>query len=150
MNTSPQTAEIIITHSPDETVAWGRAFAEKLRAGDVVALTGELGAGKTCLTKGIAAGLGIASPVTSPTFTLIHEYNGRLPVSHVDLYRLQSPNEALAIGLLDYLGSDGVCIVEWAEKIAGLLPATTWRVKLEIVDEKTRRITLTKKSRPPT
>jgi tRNA threonylcarbamoyladenosine biosynthesis protein TsaE len=150
MNTSPQTAEIIITHSPDETVAWGRAFAEKLRAGDVVALTGELGAGKTCLTKGIAAGLGIASPVTSPTFTLIHEYNGRLPVSHVDLYRLQSPNEALAIGLLDYLGSDGVCIVEWAEKIAGLLPATTWRVKLEIVDEKTRRITLTKKSQPPT
>jgi tRNA threonylcarbamoyladenosine biosynthesis protein TsaE len=137
-------AETITTHSPDETVAWGRAFAARLRAGDVVALTGDLGAGKTCLVKGIAAGLGVSTPVTSPTFTLIHEYKGKIPVNHIDLYRLESPREVLAIGILDYFGGNGVCVVEWAEKISDLLPRNAWRLTLEVVDEQTRRIKVSK------
>jgi tRNA threonylcarbamoyladenosine biosynthesis protein TsaE len=141
---APATTETIVTRNPDETIAWGRAFAARLRAGDVVALSGDLGAGKTCLTKGIAAGLGVTAPVTSPTFTLIHEYSGKLPVYHIDLYRLESPRDALAIGILDYFGGNGVCIVEWAEKIADLLPPNVWRMNIEVVDEQTRRITISK------
>jgi tRNA threonylcarbamoyladenosine biosynthesis protein TsaE len=135
-------AETITTRSPDETVAWGRAFAARLRAGDVVALTGELGAGKTCLVKGIAAGLGVNAPVTSPTFTLIHEYKGKIPVYHVDLYRLESPSEVLAIGILDYFGGNGVCIIEWAEKVAEMLPSDAWRITIEIKSPDQRTITL--------
>jgi tRNA threonylcarbamoyladenosine biosynthesis protein TsaE len=141
---APATTETIVTRNPDETIAWGRAFSARLRAGDVVALSGDLGAGKTCLTKGIAAGLGVTAPVTSPTFTLIHEYSGKLPVYHIDLYRLESPRDALAIGILDYFGGNGVCIVEWAEKIADLLPPNVWRMNIEVVDEQTRRITISK------
>src|SRR5438093_1183269 len=93
-----------ISRSAAETIAFGRALAGRLRAGDVVALSGELGAGKTCLVRGIAAGLGIAQNVTSPTFTIIHEYrSGRLPLYHVDLYRLDSMPETIAIGIEDYL-----------------------------------------------
>ncbi len=136
--------ETVTTRSPDDTFAWGQKFAARLRAGDVVALTGDLGAGKTCLVKGIAAGLGVATPVTSPTFTLVHEYHGDLPVHHVDLYRLESARDALAIGILDDFGGNGVCLVEWAEKIADLLPSDAWRLAIEVVDEQTRRITITR------
>lgn len=130
-----------ISHSAAETMDFGRKLAGELRPGDVFALTGELGAGKTCLVKGIAAGLGVTQEVTSPTFTLIHEYRGgRLPLAHVDLYRLDNVREAVNIGIEDYLGGPGVTVIEWAERIEPLLPANTQRIRMSIVDENTRNI----------
>jgi len=123
---------------------YGQRLAAELRAGDVLALTGDLGAGKTCLVKGIARGLGILQEITSPTFTLINEYvGGRLPLYHVDLYRLDSAEQALQIGLDDYLGRDGVTVIEWAEKVESLLPPTTRRLRVEFIADNSRRITLT-------
>ena len=114
--------------------SFGRELAGQLRVGDVIALTGDLGAGKTCLVKGIAAGLGITQEITSPTFTVIHEYP---PLAHVDLYRLES---AYGIGLEDYLGGQWITVIEWAEKIRALLPDHTKWIRMEVVDETTRRI----------
>src|SRR5712671_1234439 len=125
---------MIISHGAAETMAFGRQLAAELRPGDVVALTGDLGAGKTCLVKGIAAGLGVTQEVTSPTFTLIHEYP---PLAHVDLYRLDS---AHGIGLEDYLGGPWITVIEWAEKIEALLPAHTKRIRLAVIDENARSI----------
>jgi tRNA threonylcarbamoyladenosine biosynthesis protein TsaE len=137
MTTSPS----VETRSPEETIEFGRRIATELRAGDVVALTGELGAGKTCLVKGIALGLGIVQDVTSPTFTIIHEYRGgRFPLYHVDLYRLDSAQQVIAIGIEEYLRRDGVTLIEWAEKIEELLPKHTKRVRIEVVGENARRI----------
>ncbi len=114
----------IISHSPKETFEFGRGFAASLKRGDVLALSGDLGAGKTHFVKGLASGLGIASDVTSPTFTLIHEYpGGRLPLYHVDFYRLDEPEEALKIGIDEYLQGDGVTAIEWADKFADLIPS---------------------------
>jgi len=116
----------IISRSPAETFAHGRDLAVSLHAGDVLALDGELGAGKTHFVKGIAAGLGCEDDVTSPTFTLIHEYTGgRLPLSHFDFYRIESEDEALRLGLDDYLGAAGVLVIEWAGKFPALLPSGT-------------------------
>jgi len=135
---------MIISHSAAETLAFGRQLAATLQPGDVLALIGDLGAGKTCLVKGIAAGLGIAHAVTSPTFTLIHEYSGgRWPLAHVDLYRLESPAAAVAIGIEDYFGGPGITVIEWAERIEALLPARTKRIRLTAIDEQTRQIEVT-------
>ena len=123
-----------ISRSAVETFSFGRELAGQLRVGDVIALTGDLGAGKTCLVKGIAAGLGITQEITSPTFTVIHEYP---PLAHVDLYRLES---AYGIGLEDYLGGQWITVIEWAEKIRALLPDRTKWIRMEVVDETTRRI----------
>lgn len=102
---------------------FGTALASELRPGDVLALRGDLGAGKTHLTQGIAAGLGYAGAVTSPTFTLVHEYRGgRLPIFHFDFYRFDSAAEAEQIGWWGYLDEDGICIVEWADKFPELIP----------------------------
>src|SRR5687768_5300744 len=112
----------IISRSPAETFAHGKTLADELKAGTVLALRGDLGAGKTHFVKGVAAGLG-ASPdeVTSLTFTLVHEYiGGRLPVFHFDLYRLDDPDEVLRIGLDDYLSEDGIVVIEWADKFPQL------------------------------
>ncbi|MEO6786119.1 MAG: tRNA (adenosine(37)-N6)-threonylcarbamoyltransferase complex ATPase subunit type 1 TsaE [Chthoniobacteraceae bacterium] len=123
----------IISHSPAETFAHGRALAASLRAGDVLALDGDLGAGKTQFVKGVAAGLGCTGDVTSPTFTLVHEYTGgRVPLFHFDFYRLESGDEALRIGLDDYLGEDGVIVIEWAGKFPALLPAGTRWFRLRV------------------
>lgn len=120
---------------------FGGRLARELRRGDVIALSGELGAGKTALVKGIARGLGIAVEVTSPTFTLIHEYSGgRLALYHIDLYRIDSVPQALAIGIEDYLNGTGVTVIEWAERIASLLPPHTTRIRIESLGENTRRI----------
>lgn len=120
----------IISHNPQETFELGRKFAGELRRGDVLALAGDLGAGKTQFAKGIAAGLGVEAEVTSPTFTLIHEYpGGRLPLYHIDLYRLELEEEALKIGIDDYLAGDGVTIVEWADKFSGLMPPNAQNVR---------------------
>jgi len=136
---------MIISHSPEQTIEFGRRIAQDLRAGSVLALIGELGAGKTALVKGIARGLGIAQEVTSPTFTLIHEYrSGRLPLYHVDLYRLDAVEQALAIGIEEYLPRpDGVTVIEWAEKIESLLPPRTSRIHFTALSETSRRIEVT-------
>jgi tRNA threonylcarbamoyladenosine biosynthesis protein TsaE len=116
----------ITSHSPAETFAFGQQIAATLRAGDVLALCGDLGAGKTHFAKGLAAGLGVSAEVTSPTFTLIHEYpGGRLPLCHFDFYRLDSEDDLLRIGFDDYLDAGGVLAIEWAEKFPALLPAHT-------------------------
>lgn len=123
-------------HLPTEedARACGRALAAEARPGAVIALVGAMGAGKTHLTKGIAEGLGYAGEVTSPTFTLVHEYAApamRLPVFHFDFYRLESADEALAFGLEEYLEAGGVCVVEWADKFPALLPreARWWQLR---------------------
>jgi tRNA threonylcarbamoyladenosine biosynthesis protein TsaE len=118
------------------TAAAGRLLAERLRAGTVIALTGPLGAGKTHLAAGLVAGLGSADPVTSPTFTLVHEYRGsQLPIFHFDLYRLESPAALLEIGWDDYLAEPGVMIVEWADRFPELMPAHTLWLALELTGE---------------
>ena len=125
-NENQDTVATITSHSPAETFAHGRALGESLRACDVIALDGDLGAGKTHFVKGIAAGLGCEGDVTSPTFTLVHEYTGgRLPLFHFDFYRLESEDETLRLGLDDYLGAGGVLVIEWAGKFPALLPAGT-------------------------
>ncbi len=109
----------VVTRSQPQTVAVGRALGECLAEGDVLVLTGDLGAGKTQLTKGMAAGLGITEDVTSPTFTIEMVYEGgRLPLYHFDLYRLDDPDQLEDTGLFDVLGADGVCSIEWGEQFA--------------------------------
>jgi len=130
-----------ISHSPEETFDFGSGLAASLKKGAVLALSGDLGAGKTHLVKGIAQGLGIDADVTSPTFTLIHEYaGGRLPLYHIDLYRLDEAEEALKIGLDEYLESSGVTVIEWADKFAELIPADARWIKLRALDGDLREI----------
>ena len=132
---------LIISASADETVALGRTVAATLRPGDVLALCGELGAGKTHFVKGLAAGLGATASVTSPTFTLIHEYpGGRLPLFHFDFYRLDEEDEALKIGLDEYLDGDGACVIEWADKFPALLPPHTRWLRFTHREDGTRVI----------
>lgn len=104
-----------VTRSPEQTFELGKRLGQKLVDGDIVALKGGLGAGKTVFTKGIAAGLGIAEDVTSPTFTLLKEYEGRLKLHHFDLYRIEDGEELTETGFYDWLGGEGVCVIEWAD-----------------------------------
>lgn len=117
-----------ISRSVEQTIAAGRQLGADARAGKIVGLVGELGTGKTHLVKGIAEGVGTDAEVTSPTFTLIHEYGGgRLPVYHFDFYRLESKEAALRLGLDEYLFADGLSVIEWADRFPDLLPETaTW------------------------
>jgi len=131
----------IISHSPEETFEHGRLLGATLLGGEVLALDGDLGAGKTQFVKGLAAGLGCPDGVTSPTFTLVHEYTGgRLPLFHFDFYRLELEDEVLRIGLDDYLGARGVVAVEWAEKFPALLPPGTRWYRFHAGDTTTRTI----------
>jgi tRNA threonylcarbamoyladenosine biosynthesis protein TsaE len=131
-----------ILPSPEATVRFGHDFAAGLKAGDVIALNGDLGAGKTHFVKGLAAGLGAASAVTSPTFTLIHEYlGGRLPLFHFDLYRLDTADDLLRIGLDDYLDAGGVLAIEWAEKFPALLPPHTRWLRFTHSEDGGREVT---------
>jgi tRNA threonylcarbamoyladenosine biosynthesis protein TsaE len=115
--------------NPDETFEIGRLLADSLSDGDVVALSGDLGAGKTLFCQGIAKGLGIdPAAVTSPTFTIVAEHAGRLPFRHVDAYRLSGPAEGISIGLDEILGGEGISAVEWPENVAKLLPNRCLRV----------------------
>jgi tRNA threonylcarbamoyladenosine biosynthesis protein TsaE len=115
-----------------ETQRWGEALGAQLQAGQVVALVGDLGAGKTTLTQAIARGLGVTMPVTSPTFTLVHEYAGRIPLFHFDAYRLERPEEMADLGFDEYLEREGVIVIEWADRVAPLLPAERLTLTLEI------------------
>jgi len=119
-----------ITHSVAETEALGETLARRLHGGDVIAFTGSLGMGKTALTRGLARGLGCRGRVTSPTFTIVNEYDGDVPLFHFDLYRLASADELYDIGWDDYLERGGVCAVEWSERVADALPPGTITVDL--------------------
>jgi tRNA threonylcarbamoyladenosine biosynthesis protein TsaE len=132
------------TGSPEETEALGEKLGKALTAGAVVAYTGDLGAGKTAFTRGVARGLGVTDTVTSPTFTIVSEYEGRLPLFHFDLYRLGSGEELFDIGWEDYLCRGGVCAVEWSERISAALPeeAITVTIERHSEDENWRRITI--------
>lgn len=127
------------------TEALGRRLGELLVPGAVVALVGQLGAGKTHLTRGIAEGLGVRNPlaVNSPTFVLIQEYAGPVPVYHFDTYRLSGPREFAELGVEEYFTGDGVCIVEWADKVTEVLPKDHLRIEIEHTSETGRLFTLT-------
>ena len=134
----------VVTHSPEETRALGRTLAQALQGGAVVAFTGDLGAGKTAFVSGMAEGLGIEERVTSPTFTIVNEYEGgRLPLFHFDMYRLGSADELFHIGWEDYLARNGVCAVEWSENVDEALDGDTIRVDISRgEDDNTRIITI--------
>jgi len=131
----------IISHNPEETAEVAREFAANVHPGEVVGLVGELGAGKTRFVKGFAAALGYSGEVTSPTFTLIHEYPGaRVPLYHFDFYRLNHAAETKTLNLDDYFRPDSICIVEWADKFPELLPANTRWFRLAIIADDRREI----------
>lgn len=119
---------LLRTGSQEETARFGEALAPLLEPEDIICLNGDLGAGKTAFARGVARGLGVEGYVTSPTFTLINEYQGRLPLYHMDVYRLEAPGEMEDLGYEEYFYGDGVTLIEWAEKVPELLP----RERLEI------------------
>ena len=132
-----------ISNSPAETEAIGRQLANDVDAGSVLALKGELGSGKTLFTQGLVAGLESDAAVTSPTFTIVHEYqSGRLPVYHFDLFRLENRESAARLGLEDYFFSDGVSVIEWADRFPELIPEQARWISFEIKSERQRIITL--------
>ena len=125
---------LTILNSVEATQAFGESWAANLVGGEIFALHGVLGAGKTQLVKGLARGLGFRGDVTSPTFTIVHEYRGgRLPMYHIDLYRIHNEKDAIDIGLDEYLPGDGVTVIEWPERIASILPPQTRHWQLDVV-----------------
>lgn len=133
----------IITHSTKETEDAGRKLASALESGSVIAFYGGLGMGKTAFIRGIASGLGVTDHVSSPTFAIVHEYRGRLPLYHFDMYRVTSWDDLESTGFYDYLEAGGVCAVEWSENIEQALPDETIRVEIaKGADDDTRIITI--------
>lgn len=130
----------LVSLSAEHTIETGKRLGSLLRSGDVIALNGTLAAGKTTLARGIAQGLGITEPVTSPTFTLISEYSGRLPVYHMDVYRLDSVEDFINLGVEDMLYGDGVCIVEWSDRVIDVLPNSTIVITIALTDDSNQRI----------
>ena len=130
-----------ITHSPEQTEAVGAALAGQLKPGAVLAYKGDLGAGKTAFTRGLARGLGCRGRVTSPTFTIVNEYRGSVPLFHFDMYRLEDEDALFDIGWEDYLSRGGVCAVEWSENVTEAMENAI-TVRLEKLGEDTRRITI--------
>lgn len=132
---------LIVSKSAEETKEIGKKIANAVKSGDIISLTGSLGAGKTVLTKGIAEELGITEAIVSPTFTLVQEYDeGRLYLSHLDLYRLSGEDEFESMGGEDFLYQDGLTIIEWSEKIASLLPKKTIYITITINEDLSRNI----------
>ena len=129
-----------ISHSEAETQAFGSQLAKKLTPGTIIALRGGLGAGKTAFTRGLAAGLGITVRVTSPTFTIVNEYVGEIPLFHFDLYRLSGSDELDFIGFYEYLDRGGITVIEWSELLGNELPPDTVIITLDHVDETTRKV----------
>ena len=128
--------------TPEQTATAGEALGRTLGPGDVVALYGELGAGKTCFVQGLVRGLGVTTHATSPTFVLVNEYRGRLPIHHVDAYRTGGLAELMDLGLLDLIGGDGVTLLEWADRAEPLLPARAVRVRIEGLGDEARAVTI--------
>ena len=133
----------IVSHSLAQTQRLGARLGELLRGGELLLLDGDLGTGKTSLTQGIAEGLGVREMVSSPTFTLLKEYEGRLPLYHFDLYRLDDATEIIDLGFEEYFESGGVCVVEWAHKAENLWPSEQLRIRLKMVSETKRGMILT-------
>jgi tRNA threonylcarbamoyladenosine biosynthesis protein TsaE len=129
-----------ITKSEQETYKIGRLIGERLKEGDIIALNGDLGAGKTHFTKGVAEGLGVEDYITSPTFTIVNEYEGRLPLYHFDVYRIEDINEMYEIGFDEYLFGRGVCVIEWANIVKELLPKNTISIYIRKIDDNSREI----------
>ena len=119
---------VFLSDSEEQTFRWAEEYAKSLRGGDTVLLGGEMGAGKTLIAKGIAKGLGIGCEVTSPTYAYINDYEGRL--FHFDCYRVESEEQAFALGFADYFDLGGICLVEWCENIAGLLPLNCKKIEI--------------------
>jgi tRNA threonylcarbamoyladenosine biosynthesis protein TsaE len=135
---------VVETYSAAQTLRIGKRIGRTVGAGDVIALAGDLGTGKTHLIKGLAAGLGVEDwpYVSSPSFTLINEYRGRIPLYHLDLYRLEGPNEAEELGLDDYFHGPGVTAVEWADKVISLLPKEVLWIRLSFLGERGRSVSI--------
>jgi tRNA threonylcarbamoyladenosine biosynthesis protein TsaE len=135
--------------SPSETIRFGKQIGRLLQRGEVVALTGELGAGKTQLIKGLAQGAGVrrSAYVSSPSFTLINEYKGSIPFYHIDLYRLKKEKEAEDLGLEEYFRGEGITAIEWADRITSLLPEDHLRIHIYYTGKKTRSIELVAKGK---
>ena len=134
-------AEIFIatSESPDETQNLAAKLCSHLSRGDILSLTGDLGAGKTCFVKGLAKGLEIPQTITSPTFNLIREYSGSLPMYHFDVYRIKNLSELYELGYEEYFFGDGVTVIEWGDKIAALLPQNHLRIDFKYSDNSTKR-----------
>lgn len=130
------------TKSREETSALAESFADKLNGGEVIALKGDIGVGKTVFTKGLAKGLGVSSNVTSPTFNIVRQYQGRLPLFHFDVYRISDIDEMFEIGFEEYLDGEGVVVIEWPELIQELIPQDAIRVTIEREGEESRRISI--------
>jgi tRNA threonylcarbamoyladenosine biosynthesis protein TsaE len=134
---------VFTSRSPEETEAIGRQLAARLKAGDVLALVGEIGAGKTTFVRGLAEGLGVpAGSVASPSFVLVREYRGRLPLYHADLFRLEGMPQAASVGLEDFYEQGGGTGIEWADRVPGILPEESLEIRFEDADPETRRLTL--------
>ncbi len=132
----------LISHSPEETQTLGKRIGQLALPGDVFLLVGELGAGKTCLTQGIAWGLGIKEYAVSPSFVVVRELHGRLPLYHIDLYRLNHIEEIVELGLDDYLYGSGVCVVEWAERGLSVLPTEHLLIQISYLSDTERSFQL--------
>lgn len=132
----------ILTHSPDETIAFAEKIGMKLHGGDVVAYIGGLGAGKTTFTRGLAKGLGLRDDVSSPTFSLVNEYRGDITLYHFDMYRILNEEALETTGFFDYMDDRSVLAVEWSENITDSLPDNTIFIEIESVSDETRRITV--------
>ena len=136
----------MLTHSQEETRAYGARLAGCLQPGDVLALEGDLGAGKSELTRGIARGLGIEGPIPSPTFTILCVYDqGRIPLYHFDFYRVQSPEEIYEMGMDEYLGGDGIAVVEWAERCPEAVPEKHIQINITATGEEQREFRMIRK-----
>ncbi len=133
----PQT---FISNSPEETIQFASQWGAKLPLGSVIVLQGNLGSGKTVFVKGVAKGLGVEEVVTSPTFVLVNEYQGRIPIYHLDLYRIESSDQADSVGYEEYFDSNGMTLIEWGERVKPFLPKKAIWLKFEVLGEKKRRI----------
>jgi tRNA threonylcarbamoyladenosine biosynthesis protein TsaE len=140
--TSSAARRVVVSPDPDATSRLGRALGEVARAGDLICLWGDLGAGKTHLAKAIGAGLRVTETITSPSFVLMAEYEGRLPLFHIDPYRLVSAEDALAGGLIDERQAEGVTVVEWPERLGDALPVGRLDVRIDGTGDEPRTITL--------
>ncbi len=150
MNTLNRQSSIVnrqyyTSHSPEETIHFGTQLGKRLFPGAVIALSGDLGSGKTCLVQGIARGLNVPEGlyVTSPTYTLVNEYHGRLTLFHIDVYRLEGSSDLEDIGFDEILAADGVTVIEWAEKILDILPQERLSILLAILDDQSRSLEIT-------
>ena len=118
------------SNSPKETANIAKAFAKTLTSGDVLCLNGDLGVGKTAFVQGLVTELGVKEPISSPTFTIVNCYDGKLPIYHFDVYRIEDPDEMYEIGYEEYIYSDGITIIEWSEKIAEILPKKRYDIRI--------------------